>query len=308
MTGAGADGAALLGPRLGAGREADVYAWGDTAVLKLYRPGFGGHRAEATALSSLGGSGIAPGLLDVVDRDGRTGLVLERFDGPDMLTLLRRQPWRVLGLAGALATAHRAVHRVAAPADLPDLRRVLAARIHDAALPRHLRSFATRVLDGLPDGDRLCHGDYHPGNVLLATDRTAVIDWVGAARGVPEADHARTLLLLRWADPLPGTPLLSRALVAVGRSLLARRYARTYRRGAPPLRQVDSWLLTHAAARLSEGIPGEEAALIGFLDRARRGAARRSPHGRGAGRAPDRGAAGRQFMPGRRHELPRGPR
>jgi hypothetical protein len=37
---------------------------------------------------------------------------------------------------------------------------------------------------------------------------------------VPDADHARTLLLLRWADPLPGTPLLSRgelptALVAV---------------------------------------------------------------------------------------------
>lgn len=274
MTAAGADGAALLGPRLGAGREADVYAWGDAAVLKLYRSGFGGHRAEVTALRSLNGGGIAPRLLDVVDRDGRTGLVLERFDGPDMLTLLQRQPWRVLGLAGALATAHRAVHRVAAPADLPDVRQVLAARIHDAVLPPHLRTFATRVLDGLPDGDRLCHGDYHPGNVLLAADRTAVIDWAVATRGVPDADHARTLLLLRWADPLPGTPLLSRALIAAGRSLLAHRYARTYRRGAPPLRQVDSWLVVHAAARLSEGIQVEHAMLIGFLDRARRKATR----------------------------------
>jgi hypothetical protein len=191
-----------------------------------------------------------------------------------MLTLLQRQPWRVLGLAGALATAHRAVHRVAAPADLPDVRQVLAARIHDAVLPPHLRTFATRVLDGLPDGDRLCHGDYHPGNVLLAADRTAVIDWAGATRGVPDADHARTLLLLRWADPLPGTPLLSRALIAAGRSLLAHRYARTYRRGAPPLRQVDSWLVVHAAARLSEGIQVEQAMLIGFLDRARRKATR----------------------------------
>jgi RIO-like serine/threonine protein kinase len=37
MTATGADGAAVLGSRLGAGREADVYACGDAAVLKLYR-------------------------------------------------------------------------------------------------------------------------------------------------------------------------------------------------------------------------------------------------------------------------------
>jgi aminoglycoside phosphotransferase (APT) family kinase protein len=272
MSAASAGSAALPGPRLGAGREAEVYAWGDAAVLKLYRPGFGGHHAEAAALRSL--DGIAPRLLDVVDRNGRTGLVLERIDGPDMLTLLQRQPWRVLQLARTLATAHFTVHSVHAPADLPDLRQVLAARIHDAVLPAHLRNFVTRVLDGLPDGDRLCHGDYHPGNVLLAADRTTVIDWAGAARGAPEADHARTLLLLRWANPLPGTPLPSRALIAAGRSLLARRYARTYRRGAPPMRQVDSWLLVHAAARLSEGIQTEQAMLIGILDRAQRKATR----------------------------------
>jgi Ser/Thr protein kinase RdoA (MazF antagonist) len=276
VTAASADGSALLGPRLGAGREADVYSYGDAAVLKLYRPGFGGYRAEAAALRSLHGQGIAPKLIDVVERDGRTGLVLERFAGPDMLTLLQRQPWRVLSLAGPLATAHLAVHRAAAPPELPDLREVLAARIQDAVLPPHLRSFAIRVLDTLPDGDRLCHGDYHPGNLLLAADRTAVIDWAGAARGTGEADHARTLLLLRWANPLPGTPLLSRALIAAGRSLLARRYTQAYRRGAPPMRQVHSWLLAHAAARLSEGIQAEYATVTGVLDRAHRQSARRA--------------------------------
>jgi aminoglycoside phosphotransferase (APT) family kinase protein len=270
MTDAGADGSAAPADKVGAGREADVYAHGEAAVLKLYRPGFGGHRAEATALRALDGAGIAPRLLDVVHRDGRTGLVMERFDGPDMLSLLQRQPWRILRLARTLASAHRAVHRVAASAGLPDLREVLAARLRDALLPARLSDFAMRHLDGLPDGDRLCHGDYHPGNVLLTDDRTAVIDWVNAARGAPDADHVRTLLLLRWAAPMPGTPWLSRAGIAAGRSLLARCYARTYRRGLPPLRQADSWLLVHAAARLSEGIQVERPALVGLLDRARR--------------------------------------
>lgn len=265
----------MIGAKIGAGREADVHTWGDNAVVKLYRPGFGGHRAEARALATLDGHGVAPALIDVVDRDGRTGLVLERLGGQDMLTLLQRQPWRVLGLARVLATAHLAVHAVRVPPGLPDLREVLAARIAAAGLPAPLRDFAVRVLDGLPDGDRVCHGDYHPGNVLVAADRVRVIDWTGAARGVPEADHARTLLLLRRADPLPGTPVLSRALMAVGRSVFAHGYARAYAGGSPsPLRQVDSWLIVHTAARLSEGIDIERPMLVGFLDRARHRAAR----------------------------------
>jgi hypothetical protein len=187
-----------------------------------------------------------------------------------MLTLVQRRPWRVLAVARSLAATHLAVHRVPAPTELADLRAVLANRIRDAGLPPHLRDFAMRVLDGLPDGDRLCHGDYHPGNLLLAHGQTVVIDWGSATRGVPEADHARTLLLLRWADPLPGTPPLSRALIAAGRSLLATWYARTYRRGCPPMRQTGSWLVVHAAARASEGIHAERDMLIDRLEHARR--------------------------------------
>jgi hypothetical protein len=138
-------------------------------------------------------------------------LVLERLGGTDMLSLLQRQPRRLLGLARALADAHLVVHGIQAPAELPGLRPVLAARIAGAGLPPPLREHAVRVLDALPDGDRLCHGDYHPGNVLVAADRVGVIDWANAACGVPEADHARTVLLLRWADPLPGTPVIARA-------------------------------------------------------------------------------------------------
>jgi hypothetical protein len=121
----------MIGAKIGAGREADVHAW-DDAVVKLYRPGFGGHRAEARALATLGGHGIAPRLIDVVDCDGRTGLVLERLGGQDMLPLLQRQPG---GYSAWLApwprptspctpSASRAVSRTCA--------RYWAARIADA--------------------------------------------------------------------------------------------------------------------------------------------------------------------------------
>ncbi|MDR7385693.1 phosphotransferase family protein [Promicromonospora iranensis] len=259
-----------IGPRLGAGREAEVYAWGVDAVLKLYRPGYAGHRAEAAALAGLTGHDIAPELVDVVEHRGRPGLVLERVAGSDLLDQLRRRPWRMPALARALAQTHLAVHDAQAPAELPDVRQVLAERIESAPLPRELQGFALRVLDGLPSGDRLCHGDYHPGNVMVDGGRVVVIDWPNAARGVPEADHARSLLLLRWADADPGTRPATRGLMAAGRGAFTRAYARAYARGARgPLRDVEPWLVVHGAARLSEGVGAERARLVDRLRRAR---------------------------------------
>src|SRR5262245_47346518 len=112
----------MLGARIAQGREAEVFAWnGDAAVVKLYRAGFGGHAAEATALASLSGTGLAPRLLDTVTVDGRVGLILQRLDGVDMLTLLPRHPGRLPGLARGLAHAALRVHRVQAPSGLPDM-------------------------------------------------------------------------------------------------------------------------------------------------------------------------------------------
>ncbi|WP_018254394.1 hypothetical protein [Salinispora mooreana] len=68
----------MIGAKIGAGREADVHTWCDDAVIKLYRPGLLWHRAEARALATLAGHGIAPKLADTVEWDGRVGLVLAR--------------------------------------------------------------------------------------------------------------------------------------------------------------------------------------------------------------------------------------
>lgn len=261
----------MLGARIAEGRQAEVYAWDGGTVLKLYRAGFGGHDAEAAALTSLDGTGIAPRLLETVDVDGRVGLVLQRVAGVDMLALLERRPWRMPGLARSLAHAALGVHRTQAPTDLPDLVEVLGERIAAADLDPRLRDFALRVLDTLPAGDRLCHGDFHPGNAVVTPDGISIIDWPAATRGVPAADFARTMLLLRQAAPLPGTSLVFRMLLATGRSMLATVFARTYRRGAPrPLTDVDGWTVVHAAARLDEGITVERERLVAIVDAAYR--------------------------------------
>ena len=54
------------------------------------------------------------------------------------------------------------------------------------------------LLDCLNDGSEcLCHGDFHPFNILYDGSKHWIIDWVDAAIGSPLADACRTYLIFR---------------------------------------------------------------------------------------------------------------
>ena len=53
-------------------------------------------------------------------------------------------------------------------------------------------------INGLPEGDTLLHGDFHPGNVLITTEHCAVvIDFMNVCKGPALYDIARTYFLLK---------------------------------------------------------------------------------------------------------------
>jgi uncharacterized protein (TIGR02172 family) len=252
------------------GRTAEVFAWDDGRVLKLFRDGRGRDAAEyevqvAQAIYASGAP--APRVDGVIEVGERAGVLYERIAGPSLLGAFFAQPWRLLWIARTFAEAHAAMH-ARNVAQLPELRGMLARRIRAATpLPTEHRDAALRALDALPDGDALCHGDYHAGNVLLSARGPLVIDWENAARGDPLFDVARALLLLDagylHASTAPGQALLRAAVWA-----LRTRYLRRYCQ----LRPVDStrlaaWRLPVAAARLCEEIGEEEAYLLARVRR-----------------------------------------
>ncbi len=196
---------------------------------------------------------------------------MERIEGPDLLTLIGRRPWKVFGAGRIGAEAHAKLHEVVAPEMIPDLKMSLRARIQSVGvLPGHLAEFALGALEGLPDGDRLCHGDFHPGNILMDGATPVLIDWTNARRGDAAADVARTLLILRIGEPPPGTSAVLRLLALVGRRILVGLYLRSYQRWRPlDMGLVGRWQVPVAAARLAEGIKEETAALLAFLERDR---------------------------------------
>lgn len=80
--------------------------------------------------------------------------------------------------------------------DLPHQRHKLERKIDATdSLPSPLRQAILDALSTLPDGDRICHGDFHSGNILLTPDRAVIIDWIDTSHGNPHADVTRTTIL-----------------------------------------------------------------------------------------------------------------
>jgi len=256
---------AKLGQPIARGRTAEIYAWGDGQILKLFNAGWhpGWVDYEARVARAVYETGApVPAVGDVIELEGRLGLVYGRVEGPSLLRRIQARPWTFPAAGRLLAELHAALHEKRAPT-LPPQRERLERRISAAQpLTPELRARALAALQALPDGDRLCHGDFHPDNILITARGPVIIDWVDATRGNPLADVARTIVLLTGAiPPMPGRRLIE-ALRGKFLAIYRARYRRLTSAGE---QEIAAWLPVVAAARLDEGIAEEQERLLALV-------------------------------------------
>lgn len=253
---------------LAEGRTAQVYAWRPGTVLKLYRSWCPDHWVDhearvARAVSAAGIPTPIPG--EVIEVDGRRGLIYERVEGRSMLVEMGAHPWRVFSYARLLAELHEQIHGLVIPG-LSSFRQALRQAIERAqSLPAPLRDKTLAALEGLPEGSAVCHGDFHPDNVLMTASGPLVIDWMTASLGDPWADVARTSLIAAVG------PLSARgrgaALLRMGSRVFKQLYLARYRTLAQDdAGRLSRWLPVVAAARLNENIQPERDALLRLVE------------------------------------------
>ena len=146
-------------------------AWSDgDAVLRVGARVAG----EVLAASAAAGHVPVPRVLDRLELDGVSAILLERLPGRPAGELARDRPEVAAAAGRACGALHDALARVACPPGLRDAPGAGGGR------------------------RRLLHLDLHPFNVLVddAGEPTGVIDWANAAGGDPELDRARTWSVL----------------------------------------------------------------------------------------------------------------
>jgi hypothetical protein len=144
----------------------------------------------------------APQVFEEVTLEGRFGIVLQRLDGPTLLQLSRSGAMTPEQTGAILATLAISVHKTAPPRDVLSLRDTMAgSRLSGGMVPKHIATGILALIERLAPGDGLCHGDLHPGNVIMTADGPRLIDWGGCD---PRARRPRSCVLPR--PPLRSHP------------------------------------------------------------------------------------------------------
>jgi uncharacterized protein (TIGR02172 family) len=231
---------------IGGGGTSDVFTFGPGRVLKLFFPWL-----PATTISrefaitrAVHAAGISvPAAYETIEVAGRIGIVFERVPGQSMLRYVERKPWTLFAAARQLAEFHARLHAIAAPPGLPTQTDQMERWISGAVdFPDEAKQRAREHLARLPAGDCICHGDFHPANILLAPRGPVMIDWTSGTCGHGLADVARTSVLFESA-PLPRDATLNvRLLMKIARRLLHNTYLKRYLELRPgTLDEIEFW-------------------------------------------------------------------
>ena len=246
------------------GRTADIYDWGEGYILKLFHNWFELEdiEYELRIARAVHANGVrTPAIKELIQVDGRNGLIYERANGESMMTMFQRKPWRVFKYSRILARLHAEMHECVFEADIPQQHTKLRYKInHAEALDASLKDSLLNALDSLPEGDRVCHGDFHPANVLVSGNDATVIDWIDSSRGNPLADVARTTVIFIGGvetDQIPNP--LAKIFIRLFHAGYMREYFRLRPHG---LEEYHRWLPIVAAGRLTERMPELEKWLI----------------------------------------------
>lgn len=258
-----------LGRAVARGRTAEIFVLDEKRVLKLFQL-VSAHAAaqhEFAIAQAVHACGVpAPRAHELIVVEGRAGIVYDRVNADSMLKRLSSRPWQARKLAHLLADLHVGIHKQSAQG-LP-LQRERAVRHigHLDVLTADEKANVLAKLNLLPVGTSLCHGDFHPDNVLLAADGPCIIDWANATSGNLNADVQWTSLVLRLGEVPATTPSFMRMLISWMRRTFHDSYFNRYISASMAWKlDIDAWAVPCAALRLADDIPEERDYLLSLV-------------------------------------------
>ncbi len=202
------------------GFTADVEQYDENTLVKVYRdyvPQADIDR-EILCTEAIQNQGLpVPAYRGAIEYQGKRAILLEYIRGESMNAAMSSGLKEIEEIARDFAAVHYRLHQCRATSleeSKPRYERLL--RRSEPQLGSDLMSRCLKLLEKQPDGDRLSHNDYHPGNLIYGPKGLICIDWSDASQGDPLADVARTVQMFDYGPTAcSGVPVIPRGKISM---------------------------------------------------------------------------------------------
>ena len=183
--------------------------------------------------------------------DGKWAIVSEYIKGKTLDRLMAENPDKKHEYLNMFVDLQMQVQSNVCPL-LPQLKDKMNRKIAQADLDATTRYDLHTRLEGMPKHNKLCHGDFNPGNIIVTDSGKAyIIDWSHATQGNASADVARTYLLFWLNGDIDGAEEYLDLFCA---------------KSGTPKQYVQKWMPIVAASQSVKGNAKEREFLLGWAN------------------------------------------
>ncbi|MED0876664.1 aminoglycoside phosphotransferase family protein [Bacillus mobilis] len=188
-----------LGNPIAKGNTAEIYLY-DSKVVKLFKEYLPDTESinEAKKQKYAYSCGLpVPNVFEVTRIQNRQAIIMEYVKGDSIGDLLLNNLNEAEHYINICVNEQKKIHSIRVNTDeIESMRERLERQIKSVyKLDEKQKGNILNKLHSIKFGPRLCHGDFHPFNLILSNKSVNIIDWVDASSGDIRADVFRTYLL-----------------------------------------------------------------------------------------------------------------
>ncbi|QWI16847.1 aminoglycoside phosphotransferase family protein [Bacillus wiedmannii] len=242
-----------LGNPIAKGNTAEIYLC-DNKVVKLfeqYLPNTESLYEAQKQKYAYSRDLHVPKVFEVTEIQGRQAIIMEYVEGENVGELLLNNLNKAEYYINICVNEQKKIHAIRVNTDeIESMRERLERQIKSVhKLDEKQKESILNKLNSIKFEPRLCHGDFHPFNLILSEKNVSIIDWVDACSGDIRADVFRTYLLY-----------------AQSHIELAEMYLQIYCRNTDLTRdEIFQWAPIMIAARFSEKVSPQNEVYINRL-------------------------------------------
>lgn len=208
-----------------------------------------------------------PFAVELTNIDGKNGIIYQRIHGILLAQYMGKNPFRMNQIVDAFSDLHEEINdiRITQLSRGPEL---LEKNITRSTKLSEQEKNVCRSFIRTTGKDNVCHGDFHPENVMVDHEnRLWVIDWLTAFRGNPLFDTARTYYLLRYGVSPQEKRLIDSIIEGIFRVVYPRRYVKRRLQRRDDRELFPAFLFIVLVLRLHDNIPEENELVEKKIDR-----------------------------------------